>query len=201
MQQLTDNSSVPTTQPIRYREWEPASLVAVTPEDDRRKPWNTAIAKLHAMLSLQDDWDGMGADAPTKPIVKSAIELVTQLSASPDIAAPSRVAATPRGTVVLEWQQTHIYIEAEIVDPNTSEWMVVKDAELPTHQAFVKWPFIASLAGAAISPKSSVTITCQSTPDYSRMSSADLYPYELTGYQDAISPAYWANPGFMRPTV
>jgi hypothetical protein len=201
VQQLTDNSSVPTTQCVRFRQWEPASLFAVTREDDRRKPWNTAIAKLHLMLSLQDDWDGMGADAPSKPIIISAIELVSQLSLRPDIVAPSRVAATPHGTVVLEWQQTAVYIEAEIVDPNTSEWMVVRDGESPTHQIFAKWPFIESMAGAAISPKSPLTITCQSTSAYSYINSGELYSPKLTGYQDGMSPAYWANPGFLRPTA
>jgi hypothetical protein len=91
---------------------------------DRDYQWEKIIRAIHGMLALHDDWDGLGAKSPSSDIIFYAMRLADAKRQS-DYAAPTRVAATPAGTIGLEWQQGSIYTEAEIVAPYRSEWMQI----------------------------------------------------------------------------
>ncbi len=139
--------------------WMDVSPPTITPEGERVSRWNKTIRKMHAMLTLSDDWDGMGAIAPAWNIVFSALELAYALRAVVDYPAPTRVAPTPAGTVGLEWQQPSAYTEVEIVAPGHSEWMQIKDGEEPVHWAQDGvpdtdfWPGRASTSAGTIRPE------------------------------------------------
>jgi hypothetical protein len=130
------NLGVVVTRPVATSPWADLSRPTVGPDDERMAGWDRIIRKLHTMLSIDDDWDGMGAKAPSREIVFSAIELASALCSIDDYPAPTRVAATPAGTIGLEWQQPSVYTEAEIVAPYRSEWMQIKEGMPPEHWAY-----------------------------------------------------------------
>jgi len=113
--------------------WADISPPANTAEVERLSRWDKIIRKIHAMLTLSDDWDGMGASPPPWSIVFSAVELACAFRAVHDYPAPTRVTPTPAGTIGLEWQEPSVYTEAEIVALGQSEWMQIKDGEQPVH--------------------------------------------------------------------
>jgi hypothetical protein len=93
--------------------------------EDRNAAWEKAIRKIRAMMALRDDWDGLGASAPSSAIVFHAMRLARRKLETPSYPAPTRVVATPSGTIGLEWQQGSVYTEAEIVGSNQSDWVQI----------------------------------------------------------------------------
>jgi len=109
------------------------ALFRNVPGAQERPRWQRIINALHAMLSYRDDWDGLGSPAPDRDIVVGAIALMNRLMIQPDCPAPTRTAATPSGTVGVEWQSPTLYMEAEITEPGRSEWMAVPAGGPPIH--------------------------------------------------------------------
>ncbi len=103
-------SIAPITFPIRQAE-------------DRDSEWKKAIRKIHSMLALRDDWDGLGAKAPSSAAVFHGIRLAIAKLETPDYPAPTRVVVTPAGTIGLEWQRGSVYTEAEVGESSQSDWM------------------------------------------------------------------------------
>ena len=85
--------------------------------------WRRGIEDLLAMRALPDDWDGLGAEAPPRDVIDSAIDLVRTRRNDPDAPPPVRIVSSPNGSVVLEWQMAGAYYEAEIAEPYHAEWM------------------------------------------------------------------------------
>jgi hypothetical protein len=119
--------------PVLMSAWADYAPREITSESERVAGWDKAIRIMHTMLSLSDDWDGMGAIAPSRDIVFSALELGSAHRASRDFPAPTRVTATPSGTIGLEWQQPSVYTEVEIVASREFDWMQIKDGEPAKH--------------------------------------------------------------------
>ena len=144
--------------------WADVAPPTMSPEVERVSQWNKIIRKIHAMLTLCDDWDGMGAIAPSWSIVFSALELAYALRETAHYPAPTRVAPTPAGTVGLEWQQPSVYTEAEIVAPGRSEWMQIKDGEQPVHWAQDGIPDTDFQPGGAPTSTSTIGPECEDDP-------------------------------------
>ncbi|HEY4696663.1 MAG TPA: hypothetical protein VIH29_01470 [Gallionella sp.] len=103
-------------------------------ESDAEIEWLNRMAELGQELedirTLPDNWDGEGAEAPKAELVDSAIDLLSSLQSQRTLPPPTRIAASPAGNIILEWQLEHsVYLEAEIVEPFRVEWML----ELPFH--------------------------------------------------------------------
>lgn len=96
---------------------------------EKRRVWSHRIDDLLAIRLLEDDWDGLGAAAPTAALVDSAIDYVKMLRDQKELQPPTRVGAGPMGMVLLEWQVGCIYLEAEVTKPCHAEWML----ERPDH--------------------------------------------------------------------
>lgn len=75
------------------------------------------------MRTLQDNWDGQGAAAPSAEIVQGAVDLAEILSRSGDC-PPTRAVATPAGTVLFGWDGP-AYFEVEVLGPYRAEWMFI----------------------------------------------------------------------------
>ena len=101
--------------------------------EDRDSEWKKAIRKIHRMLALRDDWDGLGAKAPSSATVDHAIRVARAKLNTRDYPAPTRVIATPAGTIGLEWQKGPVYTEAEVGGSNQSDWMQIIPGREPTH--------------------------------------------------------------------
>src|SRR5262249_51228524 len=101
-----------------------------TPDAGRTAKWDHVIEQLKTMMSLEDDWDGMGAEAPSREMMVSAIDLA-EVFRSRGYPPPTRVAATPSATVGLEWQEPPVYLEVEIITPDRTEWMQIIEGMPP----------------------------------------------------------------------
>lgn len=81
------------------------------------------IQELEDIQSLQDNWDGEGAEAPKPELVDSTITLLGFIQNT--LPPPTRITPSQTGNIVLEWQfEDNVYLEAEIVDPFHIEWML-----------------------------------------------------------------------------
>lgn len=100
--------------------------------------WSERFDELSDIRCLEDDWDGMGAEAPSAELVGSAIELAKRLRRGRDNDPPSRIVAGPAGTVLFEWQSSGCYQEIEIVEPYQGEWMGERSG-CPNDHAVLRW--------------------------------------------------------------
>jgi len=128
---------------IQPNAWTSGSVPKLVPIDPSMAEWKKVIGKLFVMMSLRDDWDGLDSPAPHPGIVASAIYLAENLITE-DYPPPTRVVATPSGTVGFEWQQPGVYMEAEIVMPYRSEWMQIAEGMSPQHWVIPTKPFLDS---------------------------------------------------------
>jgi hypothetical protein len=74
----------------------------------------------------------MGAKAPQAVLIDRALDLAEQLRQL-GFRHPSRVGAGPDGEILLEWQDDHLYLEAEIPAPHSTDWMLAIDDQQPKH--------------------------------------------------------------------
>ena len=100
---------------------EPTSLMT-SPESRVLQGWALADDKLLALRNLADNWDDLGALAPTPELVDSAITFFRSLRALDDIFPPNRVLAGPMGEIVFEWQSPGVVLEVEIERPGVAEF-------------------------------------------------------------------------------
>lgn len=105
-------------------------------ESQLNKQWSERMADLLRIESLRDNWDGEGAEAPLPELVDSLVELLSTFRAEQTAPPPSRVVASPIGSVVIEWQlEDNVYAELECSEPYRAEWMLEVPNEQTTH-----WP-------------------------------------------------------------
>jgi hypothetical protein len=103
---------------------------ALLTERERREPdrWDQITDQLLRIRALQNDWDGMGAEAPSHELVDSSLRLAQSLRGGGQM-CPSRVGAGPNGTILFEWQLGQLYVEAEITEPFVAEWMILESGQ------------------------------------------------------------------------
>jgi hypothetical protein len=87
-------------------------------------PWESAVQKVIGFQQLQDDWDGFGAQAPSRELLESAIGLAYCFLEN-GVDPPHRVAPGVGGEVVFEWQDPDgTYTEVEIDAPHAAVMMI-----------------------------------------------------------------------------
>jgi hypothetical protein len=96
-------------------------------------PWEPAINSIITFQYLGDDWDGLGAKAPSPELLESAIGLAYLLH-DKGVSPPSRVVPGLEGEVLFEWQEADgTYTDVEIVRPFIAEVMVVEPGKSAKH--------------------------------------------------------------------
>jgi hypothetical protein len=112
-------------------------------------PWEPAVQRIVGFRHLQVDWDGLGAKAPPRELLESAIGLAYTFLEN-GVAPADSVVATVAGAVAFEWQfRDGTFAEVEIDRPLHAELMVIEPGRpanhwtLPTDQV----PCSESLAG------------------------------------------------------
>ena len=83
--------------------------------------WEQRIDELLALRTLEDDWDGQGAEAPDPALVDGAIKLAVFLRQK-NVPPALRALAGLAGTVSLEWQSGRGYAELEVLSPSEAEY-------------------------------------------------------------------------------
>jgi hypothetical protein len=100
--------------------------------------WKQRIDDLLDVRRMEDDWDGLGAPAPSVALVDSALQLV-QIMKDNCFQAPCRVVAGLTGTVLFEWQsQGGAYLELEVTRPQQAEWTCMIPGK-QTETGSIKW--------------------------------------------------------------
>jgi hypothetical protein len=94
-------------------------------------PWEPAVRKIVEFQHLGDDWDGLGAVAPSRELLESAIGLA-YLFYENGVDPPHCVIPGLDGSVNLEWQDPDGSIaEVEIDRPLHAEVMVIEPGKPP----------------------------------------------------------------------
>lgn len=93
-----------------------AGFSSPDPRDDRHRRWGSLIDGLLSVRTLDDDWDGQGAVAPSPNLVDAAIRLAQFFQAAgvrpADFAIPG-----VNGTILFEWHDPVEYVEVEMDGP------------------------------------------------------------------------------------
>lgn len=118
--------------------------------DQQADQWDRIFRELEDIGNLQDDWDGLGATAPSGPLVESALGLGRVLRAE-GYGPPSSVAAGPDGTILFNWQNEAGYLDAEVTKPYLVEWMQVAPGQRARHWMTqgLSWLYPGWKSGAA----------------------------------------------------
>jgi hypothetical protein len=74
--------------------------------------------------TLENDWDGAGAEPIASSLIDSAFDILAQIRDRGFGDPPSGVVASPSGSIVIEWHDRNSYRGAEIEEPYVVEWMV-----------------------------------------------------------------------------
>jgi hypothetical protein len=96
-------------------------------------PWEPTVQKIVEFRDLGDDWDGLGARAPSRELLESAIGLAYTFSQK-GVDPPHVVVPGLDGSVSFEWQDPDgSYTEVEIVRPLYAEVMVIEPGKPARH--------------------------------------------------------------------
>ena len=89
-------------------------------------PWEPAVQEIVGFQNLGDDWDGFGAESPSRDVLASAIGLAYCLYQD-GVDPPHRVSPGACGSIIFEWQDADgTYTEVEVDRPLHAEVMVVE---------------------------------------------------------------------------
>jgi hypothetical protein len=95
--------------------------------------WEPAVQKIVSFQELGDDWDGLGAVAPSAELLESAIGLA-YLFSEQDVNPPECVIAGVNGTVTFEWHEPDgSYTEIAIDRPFFAEVMLIPPDQSVNH--------------------------------------------------------------------
>jgi hypothetical protein len=113
---------------------EPPALLSEQPPEG--PGWSEALDALSQIRELEDDWDGLGAPAPSMTLVDSAVHLAQVLRAY-RWPPPCRVVAGLTGTILFEWQGAGgNYFEVEVTRPQHAEWVSIVPGQQTTSGEF-----------------------------------------------------------------
>lgn len=89
-------------------------------------PWEPVVRKIVSFQHLEHDWDGFGAEAPSREVLESAIGLAYCFHEA-GVDPPHCVAASVAGEVVFDWQDPDgTCTSVEIDRPLHAEVMVIE---------------------------------------------------------------------------
>ena len=97
-----------------------------------RKRWGEIIKELEEFLTLEDDWDGAGAEKPNPETIRYCIAFANRLADQPYMPAPS-VSPTVEGGAVFQWQSDAGRLEIEVNEPHRGECMLSIRGQKPKH--------------------------------------------------------------------
>jgi hypothetical protein len=96
-------------------------------------PWEAIVQQIVEFQHLENDWDGFGAEAPSRELLESAIGLA-YCYFEQGVDPPQRIAPGVCGSVIFEWQDPNgTYAEVEIDRPLHAEIMVIEPGQPAKH--------------------------------------------------------------------
>lgn len=104
-------------------------------ESELDRQWANLTEELRHIRSLGNNWDEEGAQGPEPQVVDSVEDLFMLLRNNLSLPPPSRVVASPNGSVVVEWQiGDGRYMEVECSEPYRAEVMYVTPGMPTIHE-------------------------------------------------------------------
>jgi hypothetical protein len=123
-------------EPVRRSSQEVEADVSIRHVSQQRQNierWAKSIADTADLRSLEEDWDGEGANAPRSENVDRALMFLNLLRhISPEMAPPTVVPGLT-GEVILKWTKGASSLHAEICRPDRFEWMLIDSSGKATH--------------------------------------------------------------------
>ena len=126
--------------PIRKTDWDQEiserNGFVFLREDEKKPvedagPWEPAVQEIIAYQQLQPNWDGYGAQVPSREVLESAIGLAYCFYEK-GVDPPHRVAPGVTGSVIFEWQDRDgAYTTVEIDAALHAEVMVIEPGKDP----------------------------------------------------------------------
>ena len=96
-------------------------------------PWEPAVQEILSYEHLGDNWDGYGAEPPSREVLESAIGLAHTFRKN-GVEPPHRVCPGVAGEVLFEWQYPDGTVaEVEINAPIYAEGMVIEPGKQAKH--------------------------------------------------------------------
>jgi hypothetical protein len=95
--------------------------------------WEAFVDQVAAMEHLSENWDGLGAKAPSHELLRSTLGLINLLQQQ-GVPPPSAAAPSTSGTVLLTWHGPgDAYCEVELTRPFHGEVMVIEAGKEPEY--------------------------------------------------------------------
>ncbi len=110
-----------------------ANGLAAIPAEEADDRWSAIIREVVGFHDLADDWDGLGAKAPSAALVDSAL-LLADLLRQGGMKAPGRVVPGLEGEVIFEWQRKGVYLEVEVCKPSYAEYVKIAPGQQSVHR-------------------------------------------------------------------
>ena len=107
-------------------------VLMTSSESEQALRWKRCTAQLRLMMTLPDNWDGFGAEAPRHDVLALAFALV-DVYRWRDAPPPSRIVASPSGSVVIERHWPGGYGEVEIEEPYVLQFMLSEHGKPNEH--------------------------------------------------------------------
>lgn len=86
--------------------------------------------KIHSIKSLQNNWDGYGADVPDEKVILNSLSFLNKLpEAIQTEVKPDKILATPYGTIVFDIERDKSLISIEIGENNIGFFSEFSDDE------------------------------------------------------------------------
>jgi hypothetical protein len=109
--------------------YEGGFLERSTSDIDTIKKWIERERDLARIREFRDNWDGLDADAPDKTVMLTADFFLRVLKDREPASPPMRVVLSADGSVAFEWAYGDKFVQAEIGDSVTVEWMIAVQGE------------------------------------------------------------------------
>ena len=112
--------------------FEPTDILMSCHETESANAWENSMRVVQSMTGLEDDWDGLGAKAPSQQIVQGALLYLQRLQGYSPV-APDRTLAGPTGSVIIEWQSGGSILEIEFEEFGVAEYCRKEAFESPVY--------------------------------------------------------------------
>jgi hypothetical protein len=93
--------------------------------------WRRLKDRLHEIRELDENWDGLRGRAPRSDAVDSIFALLQILQDSDEM--PTRIAPSPDGAVIIEWQNAGGYASLEVEAPFVGQFMLEQPGQPTIH--------------------------------------------------------------------
>ena len=125
------------------------SLTSFNRVTDNNYGWSRLYESIRKFASLEDDWDGDGAAAPSDYGLSLAVALTYELE-NKGYPLPDTVSVTPAGSILYCWQKLGCYTEIEIARSGSIEAMYIDSTGEASHSTISSTDYSSGIRDAFV---------------------------------------------------